>query len=63
MDLNEYLVSRQISKQEFADMIKVTRSAVSHYCHKKRIPTLLIAMKIKEATNGKVTLQDLVPNK
>jgi transcriptional regulator with XRE-family HTH domain len=60
MELKEYLESRCMSYLEFSKLIGVTPGAVGHYCLKRRMPHLLIAMKIKEATKGKVDFLDLI---
>ena len=60
MDLKDYLDSRNISIKEFSDMIKVSANAVSNYLHKRRAPTLKIALKIQEVTKNRVTFQDLL---
>lgn len=63
MDLRQYLTSRHLTQKEFADMVGISRTAISHYVAKRRIPTLLIAMKIKEMSNNKVSLEDLTQEK
>lgn len=60
MELKKYLESRNIEIQEFAKMVGVTPGALSNYIYKRREPRPNIRRKIIDATNGKVTLEDLL---
>lgn len=44
-------------------MIGVSKSSISHYINNKRSPSLYIALRIREATKGKVSLEDLLDEK
>jgi len=63
MQLKEYLDSRNLSFAEFAELIGVSKSCISHYVNKKRNPSLYTALRIREVTKGKVSLEDLLEEK
>jgi transcriptional regulator with XRE-family HTH domain len=60
MKLKEYLKSRDMTNKEFAELIDVSSNTISNYICCKRKPTLEIAMRIREATKGKVSYDDLL---
>lgn len=60
MRLAEYLESRNISRSEFADMIGISKAAVSNYVNGLRLPNLLTTMAILHATKEKVKIGDLI---
>jgi transcriptional regulator with XRE-family HTH domain len=62
MDLREYLESRRLTQAEFARMVRITPVTLSYYLFGRRKPLLEIAMRIEKATNGKVTMQDMLDN-
>lgn len=60
MNLREYLDKREISQSEFADMIGVTKQAVSKYLSGERSPKTPVAMKIQKITHGNVSMEELM---
>jgi len=63
MKLQNWLKEKGFSKAEFARKIGVSRHALYLYLKGKRQPRLDIALRIEEATNGEVTVKDLIPHK
>lgn len=60
MHLKEYLDQAKISMAEFARRSGIARSIVGHIVLGTRLPSLLIAVRIEQATKGKVRPKDLV---
>lgn len=60
MDLKKYVESTGLQKKAFAHMLGISVFALSNYMHRRRTPTLQIADRIIEVTNGKVTIKDLL---
>lgn len=63
MDLKDYLESRCLSRKEFADLVGINVASVTNYILGHRRPILEIALKIQEATQGKVSAADLLKPK
>lgn len=61
MTLAKYLKKTGIAVPDFAKSIGVNKGTIYNYINGDRIPTLDIAMKIVEATNGQVAYEDLTP--
>lgn len=59
MPLDKYLRLKRISIKDFAKIIGVNRNSITNYINGKRMPTLIIAMKMIEQTNGSITYEDL----
>ena len=59
MELKEWLNREGITGAEFAIMIGVKQPTVSRYLNRVRIPEWRVARKIRDATKGEVTLDDL----
>ncbi len=60
MDLKKYLKRYKMSQQEFADLVEVSKKSISNYICGKRKPCLAIALRIQEATDGMVSIKDLL---
>lgn len=69
MTIKEFIESRHFSISEFARIVgnawpkkpvKISTTAMSTYCHKKRTPPLPIAMRIKDASYGRITFNDML---
>jgi len=60
MELEEYLISRKFTRIEFSKMVGVTVGGLGKYIRGERMPTLQIARAIENASNGKVTIDDLI---
>jgi transcriptional regulator with XRE-family HTH domain len=60
MKLKAWLNKEGLSKTEFAKKVGITRHALYLYLKGKRQPRLDIALRIEEATNGEVTVKDLI---
>lgn len=52
--LQAYLNEKQISRQDFADLIGVTGVSVWRFCHGKATPGLATAVRIERETGGLV---------
>ena len=63
MDLKTYLKIKGLKQEDFAKLVGTTPSAISNYVCKRRFPVLAIALRIKKATKGKVSLNDLLEEK
>ena len=63
MKLKTYLKRRKLTAKAFAKQIGITRQAVHYYVTGQRTPQLGIAIDIVKATNGEVTLRDLLDGK
>jgi transcriptional regulator with XRE-family HTH domain len=59
MELKEYLRTRRMVVKEFSNISGLSVSAISKYMCGDRMPTLESALIITQATNGKVTGEDL----
>ena len=60
MDLKAYLKSRGMTANEFAKIAGLSKSGMSKYLSKNRLPDLLIAVKIEKITKGAVTIEDMI---
>jgi transcriptional regulator with XRE-family HTH domain len=58
MRLDEWLKQKRVRQEDFADMIGVRQSAISHLVRGKRNPSLELMLKIEAATKGKVRPND-----
>lgn len=61
MKLNDYLEKTKQTKTDFAGVIGITTGMVSHIATGRKIPSLDLALKIQDATEGAVTVRDLLP--
>jgi len=62
MNLKEYLFRKDISRTDFAKLVGVTRQTIYKIiCG--TTPTLDVALKIEEVTNGEVKCKDLLQHK
>ena len=59
MFLRDYLAARGLTQQEFADSVGVSRATVSYWSRGLKQPRPLHAAKIRAATHGEVTSEDL----
>lgn len=60
MDLDEYLWRNKISRTDFAVQIKISRSHLQQILSRKRNPSVKLAKKIEEITDGKVTKEEVL---
>lgn len=60
MKLSEFLSRQGMSQTEFGDAIGVTGETVCRYLNGTRFPSAAIMIKIKQATDGRVTPNDLL---
>ena len=60
MKLKEYLNKNLIGHSEFSRQINISYNALYHILEGKTEPKLSTAVKIVEATGGKVRYQDLI---
>ena len=61
MKLGEYLKKTQITQQKFSEMVGVARPFITQIVGEKRTPSLHLAKRIQEETDGNVTINDLIP--
>ena len=59
MLLAEYMETRGLTQQQFADLVGVSRATVSYWVRGLKQPRPVHARKIRAATRGKVTPEDL----
>lgn len=60
MNLRDYLHFNYLSVQEFADKIGYRREYVGKISNRRIIPSKRLAAIIEKATDGKVTVEDLM---
>jgi transcriptional regulator with XRE-family HTH domain len=60
MNLKQYLKKRKETSQEFSKRSGLSESTISKYLNKKRLPELIPAILIEDATKGEVTPRDLL---
>lgn len=58
--LSEYLEQSSITQRQLADAVGVSRSYLSEIAKRVKTPSLETALRIQEATGGKVDLHSLV---
>lgn len=63
MDLREYLFRERLKINQFAKKIKYTPTYVNAIINERVTPGRKVAEAIVEATNGKVTMEELMQNK
>lgn len=59
MDLNEYFKKHNSNIEEFCRKTGISRSAIYLYKTGRMRPSVDVALRIQEATNGEVTFDDL----
>jgi DNA-binding XRE family transcriptional regulator len=59
MELKEYLKSRNLSIEEFSEITNLHRNTIYCCIRQKTEPKLTTALKIADATKGKVTMREL----
>lgn len=60
MQLKLYLVKNRLTIKEFSDMIGYSRNQISGIANEKLKPSLRLAKVIENATNGEVTVEELM---
>lgn len=60
MELDYYLFKNKIKHKDFAQIIGIMPHRLSVLIHKKASPNLVTAIKIHEATQGKVSYKEMV---
>jgi predicted transcriptional regulator len=63
MSLDEWMKQKEINSQEFGDLVGVTQGYISRLRGRKVTPSVVVAVAIRDATNGEVTVDDLLPRK
>ena len=58
MQLFEYLIQKDVSQTRFAEKIGVSQPTLSRYLVGQTIPSVITAVRIKDATRGEVTPED-----
>lgn len=59
MHLSDWLKNKELTDQQFAEMIGCSRSAVTHYRSGRRMPSVYAMMDIQVATNHEVKWEDM----
>ena len=60
MNLQKYIEAKKIKQIDFAELIGISAAFVNQMCKGTRRPSANIALKIQEATNGKVSVMELL---
>ena len=60
MNLRDYLYHNRISVSEFSETIDYSRTHISGVLHGKLRPSSRLARAIEKATNGEVTVEELM---
>lgn len=60
MKLKEYIENEKVVKKDFAEIIGVETRTLYDYIHGRIEPGLRAALKIRDETKNKVTLEELV---
>lgn len=59
MKLAEYLKINNLTQEAFAEIVGVTRPIITDIVNRKRNASVQMVKRIKEATEGQVTFEDL----
>ncbi|WP_371932241.1 helix-turn-helix transcriptional regulator [Roseibium sp. MMSF_3361] len=59
-NLATFLAERRIAQSDFAKIVNATPSTISRICRGKRFPSRRLASRIVAATEGAVTIEDLL---
>lgn len=59
MKLQKFLQINEITQEEFASKVGVSRPWITYIVNEVRNPSIGLSMRIEEATNGQVTIKDL----
>ncbi|MEC7839051.1 MAG: helix-turn-helix transcriptional regulator [Chlamydiota bacterium] len=60
MKLDEYLFRKKLSRIAFAEKIGISRGHLQHILNGSRRPSIPLAKKIEEATDGKVSKEEVL---
>jgi transcriptional regulator with XRE-family HTH domain len=60
MELKLYLVKNRFTIKQFSEMIGYSRNQISGIANGKSKPSLRLAKVIEQATNGEVTIEELL---
>lgn len=60
MHLREYLSVNSMTHEEFSQKVNISRTQITKIINNKVKPSVNLVKKIKEATNGEVTYEDLI---
>lgn len=60
MNLQKYIDVKKIKQIEFAALIGVSPAFINQICKGARRPSADVALQIEKATNGKVTVLDVL---
>lgn len=61
MKLNDYLTSRGLTPEAFAELIEIDPVSVRRYVQETRRPKWDVAARIARVTGGEVTANDFLP--
>lgn len=60
MNLKEYLEEKRLTYREFAEKLQIHPQSLQNIAYGKKKPSLELAVKIEELTNGELTPKDLL---
>ena len=60
MKIRDYIKHCQITQLQFAEACGISRQSLSYYINGKRIPTLKVAWKIWNISEGMIGISDLL---
>ena len=60
MELREYIKKNNLTERDLASLIGISQQHVNRLIRKIANPSLPLAKKIKEATRGKVTIEEML---
>jgi transcriptional regulator with XRE-family HTH domain len=60
MELREYLFKKRITNKEFAEKVNYDKSYIGDVANGKKKPGKKLAKAIEKATNGEVTVEELM---
>ena len=63
MLLKDYLIEENLSERAFASLVKISHVHLNHVISGTRGASSKLMKRIKEATNGRVTYEDLIENR
>lgn len=63
MELKKYLFFKRVNVKEFSEKLEISRSYLSAIVNGKIIPSKKIARQIERATQGEVTVEDILKGK
>ena len=60
MKIEDYLKKKDMTINKFAEIIDVHRTYISDIIHRRAKPSLALMIRIEEATNGEVSVDEML---